>query len=78
MPTLTSNANTDHKPNKARKPVAKEVAGRCGIRMEIIPATRAMLHQGRYKQAAKLSSIINVKETRNFVMVIYLKTMQMR
>jgi hypothetical protein len=29
--------------------------------------TTAMLHQGRYKQAAKLKSIIKISDTMNFI-----------
>ena len=73
MPTLISKANAAHKTNKARKPVTNEVPGRCGIRIDTKAATTAMLHQGRYKQTAKLSKIINANETRNFVMFYLFK-----
>ncbi len=39
----------------------------CGISAATINATIAMLHQGKYKQAAKLNKAVMIMEIKNFI-----------
>jgi hypothetical protein len=61
-----------HNKNRPAKPEMKEARGLCGMRMEIIKATIAMLHHGKYKQARKLKSMMMIVARRNFIFVYWL------
>jgi hypothetical protein len=65
---LIYTVKANHKRYNARNPVRKDGNGFCGIRTAITNATIAMLHQGQYKQIAKLSKAVNSIETRNFIL----------
>ena len=48
-------------------PERNEIHGRCGINIEMIKATMAMLHQGKNKQAIKLKSMMRMMVNISFI-----------
>ena len=48
-------------------PLKNEVNGPCGMRAEMIKATIAMLHHGKYKQARKLKSMMRIVVITDFI-----------
>lgn len=56
-----------HSKNNAINPVTKEATGVCGIRAVTKNATMAILHQGKYKHAQKLRSMVRIIEIVNFI-----------
>ena len=56
-----------HNKNKAINPVTKEATGVWGIRAATKKATIAILHQGKYKHAQKLKSMVRIIEIVNFI-----------
>ena len=50
-----------------RKPARNDFDGGCNINAETINAAIAMLHQGRYRPAAKLNKAVSNTEIRNFI-----------
>ena len=56
-----------HNKSNAINPVKNALAGCCGIKAATINATMAMLHQGKYKQAATLNNAISKIEMMNFI-----------
>ena len=56
-----------HNNSNAIKPVKNALPGCCGIKAAIINDTMAMLHQGKYKQAATLNNAISKREIMNFI-----------
>ena len=60
----------NQKINKAIKAVKKALPGFCGISAATIKATTAILHQGKYKQAAKLNKAVSSIDVKNFIVVL--------
>lgn len=56
-----------HNKKRAMNPLKNEVNGPCGMRAEMIKATIAMLHQGKYKQARKLKSMMRIVVITDFI-----------
>ena len=56
-----------HNKKRAMNPLKNELKGLCGIRAEMIKATIAMLHQGKYKQARKLKSMMRIVVITDFI-----------
>jgi hypothetical protein len=67
---LIYHARLPHNKNKAVNPARKDCKGFCGIATATINAAAAMLHQGRYKQAATLSNAMRTMEIKNFMIVL--------
>ena len=61
-----------HNKNNAINPVTKATNGVCGIRAATKNATIATLHQGKYKDAQKLSSRVRIIEIMNFMALLLL------
>lgn len=59
-----------HNKKRAMNPLKNELNGLCGIRAEMIKATMAMLHQGKYKQARKLKSMMRMVVITGFIVGI--------
>lgn len=57
---LIQNAEAPHNMNNAVKPARKAIPARKGITTATKKAMMAILHQGKNKQATKLSSIIKI------------------
>jgi hypothetical protein len=64
---LIQKLNKPHNKRIATNPAKKLTPARCGITRQTINATTAMLHQGKYKHAAKLSKAISIMEIINFI-----------
>lgn len=64
---LIQKLSTPHNKNNARKPVRKLMPALWGINAATIKATIAMLHHGKYRQAAKLNSAIRIIDDMNFI-----------
>jgi hypothetical protein len=58
---------TPHNKNNAINPVTKEACGVCGIIAATKNAAMAILHQGKYKHAQKLRSMVRIIEIINFI-----------
>lgn len=67
---LIQKLNAPHKKKRARKPAKNALPGFWGMTAATKKAARAILHQGRNKQAAKLNMAVSNKETMNFIMLI--------
>ena len=62
---------TPHNKNNAINPLTKEVDGDCGITAATKNATTAILHQGKYRHAQKLRSIVKNMEMINFIFLLF-------
>ncbi len=56
-----------HNKNNAINPVRKLIPVGCGINAITIKETIAILHHGKYRQAAKLNNPIKIMEIINFI-----------
>ena len=59
-----------HNKNNAINPVTNEANAGCGIRAATKNAAMAMLHQGKYKHAQKLRSMVRIIEIINFICLL--------
>ena len=59
-----------HKRNKARKADVNAFNGSCGINAETMKAAGAMIHQLKYRLAAKLSNAVSNRQLINFILII--------
>ena len=68
---LIQKLNRPHNKNNAKNPVRKLMPAPCGINAATINATIAILHQGKYKQDAKLNNAMRMIDTINFMFTIF-------
>lgn len=60
-----------HNKKSAANPERKDAKGLCGMSAETIKATNAILHQGKYKHAQKLRSMMRMVVMVNFMAFFY-------
>ena len=53
--------------NSAINPLKNEISGLCGMIAEIIKATIAILHHGKYRQERKLKSMMRMVVINDFI-----------
>jgi hypothetical protein len=64
---LIQKLSPPHKKNRDKNPHRKATPGRWRISAATIKQAIAILHQGKYRHAAKLNRAINKKEMMNFI-----------
>jgi len=56
-----------HNKKRAINPLKNELKGFCGISAEMMKATMAILHQGKYKHDRKLKSMMRIVVMTGFI-----------